>query len=101
MNNEINEFRDIISNRFWNKRDMVEKHLYLNVILYDEDTRLRRFIASNGLYHEVLQYDNNSNVRYYVALYTKDKTILEHLANDEDYNVKHHAKETLKEIYGK
>jgi len=99
MNNEINEFKEMLYG-YWNdKRELIKKHLYLNIFVYNEDYSIRRDVAIEGYYHDILMYDEDYYLRKNVANYTKDKFILEHLSNDNIEYVRNVAKKTLKELY--
>jgi len=98
VNKQINDFKEILSN-YRSKRDLIDKHLYLNIFLHDEDWQIRYHVAIEGYGHETLMYDEDSNVRWYVAYNTTDKCVLEHLSNDKHSDIKNKAKERLKELY--
>ncbi len=98
MNNQIQEFKEILSYHD-TKRELIKKHLYLNIFLYDEDYIIRYRVAKQGYYHDICQYDEDWGVRYGVALYTKDKNILLHLSNDKDRRVREDAKYRINKLY--
>jgi len=100
MDNEIEDFKDMLYGYSEEKSNLIEKDLYLNIFLYDEDYNLRWDVAMQDYGHDILQYDENWSVRYGVGLYTKNKSILEHLSNDENQSVTYRAKLRLKELYG-
>jgi len=72
MNKQINDFKDILSD-YYDKDNLINEHLYINIFAYDKD------------YY----------VRWYVTINTTDKLILEHLCNDIDEDVRNKAKERL------
>jgi len=101
MNNEINEFKNLLNDDYDNKYPLIKEGLYLNIFVYDKDWRVRWNVAEQGYYHDILQYDKSDNVRDYVVRYTNDKSILEHLSNDNNEYVTYEAKRRLKELgYG-
>ncbi len=101
MSNEIKGFKDIIIGSYFDKKDLTDKHLYLNIFLYDKNNNVRAEVVKQGYYHEILMYDEKLFVRYYIAKYTIDKSILEHLSNDVISIVRDLGKSRLNELYGK
>ncbi len=101
MNKGIEDFKNILLGNYWDKRNLIKLHLYINIFAYNKERICRGEVAVQGYYHEILQYDVEWGVRCNVAEFSKDKFILEHLANDEDITVRDKAKERLNKLYGK
>jgi len=99
MNNEIEDFKDILNDDYINKYPLIKEDLYLNIFAYDEDSDVRCWVAREGYEHNILMYDKDWGVRCNVAEFSKDKFILEHLSNDEDKSVRYRAEKILKELY--
>jgi len=99
IENQIQEFKDMLIGNYFDKYVLLDKHLYLNILIYDENKFVRTSVASQGFYHKILMYDEDSVVRYNVAEYTKDKSILKHLSSDKDMDVRNRCQEKLKELY--
>jgi len=98
MNNEIQDFKNILNGNYLDKCGLIYEQIYLNIFVCDKDIDIRCDVAVRGYEHELLMYDEDSDVRWYVAYNTTDKLILEYLSNDKFYNVSYRAKQRLKEL---
>ncbi len=98
MNNQIQEFKDILNKDRVIIYDLTQKYMYLNIFLNHINETYRCYVSYTGYGNNILMYDKTIIVRVMVAKYTTDKSILEHLANDEDKPVSNKAKERLKEL---
>ncbi len=92
---EIEEFKNILSN-YYDKYVLINKHLYLNIFVYDKYWTIRYVVSDKNYGHNILLHDVNVEIRKNVICKSYNIDIIKQLINDPIDHINCLAKERLK-----